>query len=65
MTPENYEFFLRSAEKKKFDISIKNRDNNSEIIHLEIPNIQEISQELSSNADSPLSIVSNYIGFLS
>lgn len=64
MTPENYEFFLTSAEKKKFDISIKNRDNNSEIIHLEIPNIQEVSQELSSSSDSPLSIVNNYIGFL-
>ena len=53
-----------SVEKKNFDISVKNRDNNNEIVHLTIPNIQEISQELSSSSDSPLTIVNNYIGFL-
>lgn len=64
MTPENHEFFLNSAEQKKFDISVKSRDNNSEIIHLTIPNIQEVSQQLSSSSDSSLSIVNNYIGFI-
>jgi hypothetical protein len=64
MTPDNYDFFLQSAEKKNFDISVKNRDNNSEIIHLTIPNIQAVSQELSSSSDSSLAIVNNYIGFL-
>lgn len=64
MTPENHEFFLQSAEQKNFDISIKSRDNNSEIIHLTIPNIQEISQELSASSDSSLAIVNNYIGYI-
>lgn len=64
MTPDNYESFLERVEKKNFDILVKNRDNNSEIIHLTVPNIQEISQELSSSADSALSIVNNYIGYI-
>jgi hypothetical protein len=64
LTPENCDFFLQSAQKKNFDISVKNRDNNSEIVRLTIPNIQQISQELSSSSDSSLAIVSNYIGFL-
>lgn len=64
MTPDNYKFFLQSAEKKNFDISVKNRDNNSEAIHLVIPNIQEVSQQLSTSSNSALSIVNNYVGFL-
>jgi hypothetical protein len=64
LTPENCDFFLQSAQKKNFDISVKNRDNNSEIVRLTIPNIQQISQELSSSSDSSLTIVSSYIGFL-
>jgi hypothetical protein len=64
MTPENHKFFLTSAEQKQFDISVKSRDNNSEMIHLTIPNIQEISQQLASSSDSSLSIVNNYIGYL-
>jgi hypothetical protein len=62
--PENYKFFLQSVEQKSFDISVKDRDNNNEIINLSVPNIQAVSQELSSNANSPLSIVNNYVGFL-
>ena len=64
LTPENADFFLESAQNKNFDISVKDRDNNNEIVHLTIPNIQEISQELSSSSDSSLTIVNNYIGFL-
>ncbi len=63
-TPENYEFFISSREKKTFNININDRASNNNILNLNIPNIELASQSLDSSAENKLSITNNYIGFL-
>jgi hypothetical protein len=63
-TPENYEYFISSREKKTFNITINDRASNNNIFNLNIPNIELVSQSLDSNADNKLSITNNYIGYL-
>ena len=64
-TPEDYKYFISSAEKKNFKVIINDRNINTGILNLDIPNIQLSSQQLSSSADSKLSITNSYIGYLS
>jgi len=64
MTLDDYHDFLKSVSQKSFDISVKGRDNDDEIIRLTIPNIQAVSQELASSADNALTVVNNFIGHL-
>lgn len=63
-TPENYEFFIVSTEKKNFNITINDRKSNSGVYDLNIPNIQLVSQSLDSSAENKLSISNSYIGYL-
>ena len=64
-TPEDYKYFISSAEKKNFKVIINDRNINTGILNLDIPNIQLSSQQLSSSADNKLSITNSYIGYLS
>jgi hypothetical protein len=63
-TPENYEFFIVSTEKKNFNVTINDRKSNSGIYNLNIPNIQLVSQSLDSSAENKLTISNSYIGYL-
>jgi hypothetical protein len=63
-TPEDYKYFISSAEKKNFKVIINDRNSTEEILNLDIPNIQLSSQQLSSSADNKLSITNSYIGYL-
>jgi hypothetical protein len=46
------------------DIKIKDRNSSNQLVNLIVPNIQEISQELSASSDNPLAVTNNYIGYL-
>ena len=63
-TPEDYKYFISSAEKKNFKVIINDRNSTEEILNLDIPNIQLSSQQLGSSADNKLSITNSYIGYL-
>lgn len=64
MTPDNYEAFLTGVANKFLDIKIKDRNSSNQLVNLVVPNIQEVSQELSATAESQLTITNNYIGYL-
>ena len=63
-TPEDYKYFISSTEKRNFKVIINDRNTNTEILNLDIPNIQLSSQQLNSSADNKLSITNSYIGYL-
>lgn len=64
MTPDNYEFFLTGVPNKSLDIKINDRNSNNQIVNLTIPNIQEVSQELSATSEAQLTMTTNYVGYL-
>jgi len=61
--PDDYKFFLNGVPNKFLDISIADRDNNTSILNLTVPNIQANSQELSAQSDGSPTITHNYIGY--
>ena len=63
-TPEDYKYFISSTEKRNFKVIINDRNINTGILNLDIPNIQLTSQQLNSSADNKLSITNSYIGYL-
>ena len=64
MVPDNYQSFLTGVANKFLDIKIKDRNSSNQLVNLIVPNIQEISQELSASSDNPLAVTNNYIGYL-
>lgn len=64
MVPDNYESFLTGVANKFLNIKIKDRNSSNQLVNLIVPNIQEVSQELSANSDDQLTITNNYIGYL-
>jgi hypothetical protein len=64
MTPDNYQAFSTGVTNRYLDIKIKDRNSNNQLVNLIVPNIQEVSQELSATSEAQLTITNNYIGYL-
>lgn len=63
-TPEDYKSFVSSTDSKQFNIKINDRTSNTEILNLNIPNIQLVNQNLSSTSENSLTISNNYLGYI-
>jgi len=63
-TPDNYKDFLSSTDKKTFNVIVNDRASSTELINLNVPNIQLISQNLTATSENSLTITNNYLGYI-
>lgn len=63
-TPDDYKDFLYSTEAKTFNVNIKDRASNAQMLNLNIPNIQLVGQNLTATSENSLTITNNYLGYI-
>lgn len=63
-TPDDYQSFLSSTEKKNYNVIITDRASNTILLNLNLPNIQLVGQNLASTSENALTITNNYLGYL-
>lgn len=62
-TPQNYQEFILTENKKQFNIAVFDRETEIKKLDLIIPNIELVSQNLVATSENSLTITNNYLGY--